>query len=80
MAFPNYNEVDEAEGWIRDYDEYFGIYQLQENNKVAIAVMPLQEAPKSWYKTYKSRKEVIIWEKFKEDFTSRFISFLSLLS
>lgn len=60
LVFPSFNEVDDASLWIKDCEQYFDIYHIQEVRKVVIATMHLQGSPKFWYKTYAVGKEEIM--------------------
>lgn len=72
LTFPVYKEGTDSLEWLRDCEEYFTIYEVNDGKRAAIAAMHLSGVPRSWYKSFMIGQERVIWQQFSDAFTSRF--------
>lgn len=74
LVFPTYMEGEEAMEWIKDCNEYFNIYGVNDKRKAAIAFasMHLHGVHKAWYKSHMVGRESIMWAEFSKSFVARF--------
>lgn len=61
LVFPYFTEGDDAKSWVQDCEEYFSIYGIHSQRRIAIARMHLHGFLKYWYKSYINDKKRPIW-------------------
>lgn len=72
LTFPAYEEGNDSLEWLRDCEEYFAIYEVNDGKRAAIAAMHLSEIPRSWYKSFMIGRNGVSWHQFSEAFIGRF--------
>lgn len=72
LSFPVFKEGTDTVEWLRDCEEYFTIYEVNDRRRAAIAAMHLTGVPRSWYKSYMIGQEAVSWQQFCEAFLARF--------
>lgn len=61
MKLPKLEEGKAVEDWILDCNQYFEIFGVSEDKKVAIAGMHLEGSAKSWYQVYTRENPLTDW-------------------
>lgn len=68
---------DDVVGWLSKCEDYFGLNQTPETNKVTMASLALDESGYQWYDGLKkSSAEPVVWRTFTEGIKVRFSSTL----
>lgn len=53
-------------------EEYFSIYEVNDNKRAAIAEMQLSGTSRSWYKSFMMGYDKVSWHQFTQAFLARF--------
>lgn len=72
LTFPVYKEGADSREWLRDCEEYFSIYEVNDGKRAAIAAMNLVGTPRSWYKSFMIGHDRVTWQQFSEAFIAKF--------
>lgn len=52
LSFPALKEGGDFVEWLRDLEEYFSIFEVDDSRRPAIAAMRMSRTPRSWYKSF----------------------------
>lgn len=72
LSFPMFKEGSDPVEWLRDCEEYFSIYEVEDKRRAAIAAMHLTGVPRSWYKSFTLGNTTATWSQFSQAFLARF--------
>lgn len=69
LSFPKFVEGSE---WLQDCEQYFSVFKVGENKKVAIAGMHMQGTARKWFQVYSEGNNNFVWSEFCKQFIARF--------
>lgn len=72
LRFPKYDEKSGANVWLQDCEQYFEIFKVGKNKRVAIAGMHLEGSARNWFQVYTTGRNDGQWEDFCGQFNARF--------
>lgn len=73
LNFLKFKEGCDAYDWLEDCEQYFQIFGIEKDKRVAIAGMHFEGVSKSWYQLKNiGRRHYWKWQEFAEQFTARF--------
>ncbi|KAL8101446.1 hypothetical protein AgCh_033370 [Apium graveolens] len=72
LTFPSLKEGSDAVEWLRDCEEYFPIFEVDNTRRAAIAAMHMTGTPRSWYKSFMVGRDRVTWHQFTQAFLARF--------
>lgn len=52
LSFPTFKEGSDPVEWLRDCEEYFSIYEVEDKRRATIDAMHLTGVPRSWCKSF----------------------------
>ena len=65
-------DVKDPATWILQMEQFFGLNNVQNTQKVCIATLYLEQNQFVWYQWLFSPKKIITWEIFMEDLTTHY--------
>nr|XP_017218446.1 PREDICTED: uncharacterized protein LOC108195935 [Daucus carota subsp. sativus] len=69
LTFPSLKEGGDVVEWLRDCEEYFSIFEVNDSRRPA---MHMSGTPRYWYKSFMVGRERPSWQEFKQACLARF--------
>lgn len=72
LSIPKFIEGSGVAKWIHECEQYFSMFKVGDNKKVAIAGMHLEGTARKWFQVYTVDENSFVWSEFCKQFTAIF--------